>query len=56
MENNRFEMLSNDELSEVEGGSLSIGAGLAIAGGVVLGLSAIVSAFNGYQEEKRKNK
>ena len=53
MKNYKFEELSNNELMDNEGGSLTVGAAVVIIGVIVLGGSAIVSAVNGYQEEKR---
>ncbi len=48
--NDKFEILREDEMVEVDGGV----SGIAIVGGVILVVSAVVSAFNGYVDEANK--
>ena len=55
MKYNKFETIQSEELNEIEGGSLTVGAAALIVAGGVMVVSAGVSAFNGYQEEKRKS-
>ena len=50
-----FENITNEDLMEVEGGSITLGTALLIVAGATMLVSAGVSAFNGYQEAKREN-
>ncbi|MEE1057017.1 MAG: class IIb bacteriocin, lactobin A/cerein 7B family [Acutalibacteraceae bacterium] len=52
---NRFLALSDNEMEEVNGG-IGFGVACLIGAGGVLVISAAVSAFNGYQEEKWNNR
>ena len=51
MKNYEMKELNREELMETEGGSITVA--LIVIGCVVLVGSAAVSAYNGYQEEKR---
>ena len=51
VENKSFEVLDENDLMETEGGSVTVA--IIVIGCIVLGGSAIVETFNGYQEEKR---
>ena len=52
MENIMFENLQDNELQEIDGGIPPLAA-VGIGVGVIMGLSAFVSAFNGYHEAAR---
>ena len=52
MENIMFENLQDNELQEIDGGIPPLAA-VGIGVGVIMGLSAVVSAFNGYHEAAR---
>lgn len=52
MENTKFKNLKDDELFETDGGIPVIGA-IGIGVGIVMGISAVVETFNGYQEAAR---
>ena len=50
-----FENITNEDLMEVEGGSITLGTAHLIVAGATMLVSAGGSAFNGYQEAKREN-
>lgn len=51
--NKEFMVLNEYELAEVDGGSISLAAGIAIGCAGMLVVSAAASAYNGYQDAKR---
>ncbi len=53
MDNAKFKNLRDDELFETDGGGIPVIGAIGIGVGVVMGISAIVSAYNGYQEAAR---
>ena len=56
MTENKFMELNRNEREEVNGGSLSVAAVCVIVVVGILVVSAAVSAYNGYQEEKRASR
>ena len=56
MTENKFIELNRNEMEEVNGGSLSVAAVCVIVVVGILVVSAAVSAYNGYQEEKRASR
>ena len=50
---NQFELLNENELEEVDGG-IAVGTAILIGSGVVLGVGALVSFFNGFSDAAGK--
>lgn len=54
MNGNNFQSLNDNDLAMVNGGGITVGTAILIGCGVTMGLSAVVSFFNGYSDAAGK--